>query len=100
MKIKKNSCKRAVQMSLFPDRLDSAYLIAQGSPRKAFYRIWIEKSGGRIVVMKESGAKGRVLDRRCWPMENEDEARKLFDRQLKSKTNSERKSPRIYRLVE
>lgn len=91
---------RQVQMSLFTVKLDFAYLVAQESPKKAFYKIWIEETEGFFEVVKESGAKGRVLDRRRWPMKNEDEARKLFDRQVRYKTNPKRKSPRVYQMLE
>ena len=86
------------QLSIFPEIVCSAYLVAE-SPKSAFYRIWIEADAGIYTVLKESGIKGRVLDKRAWPHETLDQARKLFDRQIKSKTNPERKSPRKYTMV-
>jgi hypothetical protein len=86
------------QLSIFPEIVCSAYLVAE-SPKSAFYRIWIEADAGIYTVLKESGIKGRVLDKRAWPHETLDQARKLFDRHIKSKTNQERKSPRKYTMV-
>ncbi len=91
---------RFKQLSLFPDQLCSAYLVAPDSPQKAFYRIWIERNACIYTVCKESGAKGRVLDKRSWPFEKFEEAQKLYDRRIKSKTNPDRKSPRKYQLIE
>jgi hypothetical protein len=76
----------------------SAYLVADSS-KSAFYRIWIEADAGIYTVLKESGIKGRVLDRRAWPQEIMDEAIKLFDRRIKAKTNPECKCPRKYTMV-
>ncbi|MGD8846165.1 MAG: hypothetical protein PVJ84_08005 [Desulfobacteraceae bacterium] len=50
-------------------------------------------------MRKESGVRDRVLDKRTWPFDTLDDARKLFDRRVKSKTNPQRKSSRIYTLV-
>jgi len=66
---------------------------------KAFYRIWIEDTDGKIKIVKESGAKGRVLDRRVWPYQDLQEAEKAYRRRIKAKTNPDRKSPRKYRLI-
>ena len=90
---------RQQQLSLFPDVIRSAHLVAAGSPKKAFYRIRIEVNAGLFSVFKESGAEGRVLDRRRWPVDTLDQAVKMFDRIIKAKTNPERKSPRKYRLI-
>jgi hypothetical protein len=51
------------QLSIFPEIVCSAYLVAE-SPKSAFYRIWIEADAGIYTVLKESGIKGRVLDKR------------------------------------
>jgi hypothetical protein len=88
------------QLNLFTRRLAMAHLMAVDSPRQAFYLIWIEETDGRIQVVKESGAGGKVLDRRCWACDNLEAAQKLFDRQVRYKTNPNRKSPRKYRLLE
>ncbi len=87
------------QLNLFTVRVDSAYLVAADSPRKAFYRIWIEDTGGHYNVVKESGAKGRVLDRRVWPCQDIQEAEKAYHRRIRAKTNPDRKSPRKYQLI-
>ena len=87
------------QISLFPDILCSAFLVAAESPKNAFYRIWIESNAGVYSVCKESGGNDKVLDRRVWPFDNINEARKLFERQVRYKTNPDRKSPRKYIVV-
>lgn len=89
----------AQQLSLFPYIIRSAHLAASDSPKKAFYRLWIKANAGLFAVLKESGANGRVLDRRRWPVETFDPAVKMVDRIITSKTNPERKSPRKYRLI-
>ena len=87
------STEKFRQLSLFPDIVCSAFLLAADSPKCAFYRIWVEANAGSYAVFKESGIKGRVLDKRAWRYENLDEARKLFERRIRSKTNPERKCP-------
>lgn len=87
----------ALQLSLFPEIVESAYLVAVDNPRDTFYRIWIEENAGAYSVVKESGSKGRVLDKRVWPMDGYEQAKRLFDCKVKAKTNSERKSLRKYR---
>lgn len=91
--------KKHEQLNLFSQKLKHAFLVARDSPRQAFYRIWIERNVGEVRIVKESGIKGRVLDRRCWPAESLDAAIELFHRRIKAKTNPDRKSPRKYQLV-
>jgi hypothetical protein len=104
MEIMKESIKKIqrlkhIQLGLFPEKICSAHLVATDSPKKAFYRIWIESDAGVFTVRKESGAKDTVLDRRAWSFGSLDAAEKLYDRRIKAKTNQERKSPRKYALV-
>jgi hypothetical protein len=87
------------QLKLFTQKLNSAFLVAADSPRRAFYRIWIEDTAGKIRLVKESGVRGRVLDRRIWPFTDFQEAEKAYQRRIKAKTNPDRKSPRKYRLI-
>jgi hypothetical protein len=88
------------QLNLFTVKVNSALLVAPDSPRRAFYRIWIEDADGKISVVKESGVRDRVLDRRIWPFAEFEEAEKAYQRRIKAKTNPERKSPRKYRLIQ
>ena len=88
-----------VQRSLFPEIICSAYLVATESPKVAYYRIWVEFDAGVFTVRKESGIRDRALDRRAWPFEALDDARKMFDRRIRAKTNPERKCPRKYTMV-
>ena len=95
----RGKCK---QLSLFPQKLCSAQLVAADSPRSAFYRIWIADHNGIYWLIKESGIKGlkgRVLDKRSWPFDNFEAAEKVFNRRIKEKTDPERKSPRKYKLI-
>jgi hypothetical protein len=87
------------QLNLFTVKINFAHLVAPSSPRCAFYRIWIEDTDGVIRVVKESGVKGRVLDRRIWPYADFEAAEKDYQRRIKSKTNPDRKSPRKYQLI-
>lgn len=87
------------QIDLFTQKLESADLVAIDNPRKAFYKIWIEKALDNYKIVKESGIKGRVLDRRSWPCHDLEEAEKGFRRRINAKTNPDRKSPRIYQLI-
>ena len=66
------------QLNLFTAKMKSALLVALDSPRRAFYRIWIEDTDGQVQVVKESGVKGSVLDRRIWPFTDFTEAEKAY----------------------
>ena len=87
------------QVSLFPDILCSAYLLAPDSPKSAFYRIWIESDDGVFTVCKESGGKDKVLDQRVWPFDSLEEARKLFDRRVRDQTQPQGIYPPPYIFV-
>jgi predicted RNA-binding protein YlxR (DUF448 family) len=87
------------QLNLFTETICTAYLEACDSPKKAFYRIWIEDTEGTIRIVKESGIRGRVLDRSCWLCGNREEAEKAYQRRIAQKINPERSSPRKYRLI-
>ena len=77
-----------VQQALFPQIVCHSHLLAENSPKKAFYKIWIEGAGeGIFLVRKESGAKDKVLDRRCWQFDNLDDAKKSYSSRVKYKTN-------------
>jgi hypothetical protein len=43
------------QLSLFPQKLCSAHLVAADSPKSAFYRMWIADYNGIYLLIKESG---------------------------------------------
>ena len=90
---------KARQLSLFPEIICSAYLVATESPKSAFYRIWIEVNAGVYFVVKESGTKDYVLDKRAWSFDNEEAAKVFYDRRIKDKTNHHRKRVRKYTLV-
>ena len=81
------------QLNLFTKKIRSVYLLAWCSPRKAFYRIWIKAGDGEYSVVKKSGVKGLVLDRRSWPASDLVEAQAMFQRRVRAKTNPECKSP-------
>jgi hypothetical protein len=69
------------------------------SPRKAFYYLFLfEKKEGGYLIEKNSGAAGRVLDRRWWDKPSMQETERMFRSIIKEKTNPARKSPRHYRI--
>lgn len=84
------------QLHLFPTVLRMIELEAD-SPKKAFYRLMIEECQGAWSVIKESGAAGKVLDRRRWVMESAEKAVAKYDRILRDKLNPTRGSPRKYK---
>ncbi|MBF0549878.1 MAG: hypothetical protein HQK60_05030 [Deltaproteobacteria bacterium] len=89
-----------VQLILIPPRqIRRADLVASGSPKRAFYRLWIEKQEGRFCVHKESGASGKVLHRQVWCFTSFQTAEGFFLRRIKDKTNPQRHSPRKYSLI-
>ena len=75
-----------------------AHLVAVNHPRPTYYKIWLEKWAGRYRVRKQSGVEGWKPDKRAWEYDSLEKAEKVFDRTIKTKTNSSRKSKRIYRL--
>ncbi|MFZ2634265.1 MAG: hypothetical protein WA081_17765 [Desulfosalsimonadaceae bacterium] len=79
--------------------LKKAHLFAPESPKQAFYNIWLSQASDKFKVLKESGARAVVLDRRSWEFENLEAAEKFYNQQIKHKTNPSRKSPRKYKLV-
>lgn len=84
------------QLHLFPTILKMIELKAD-SPKRAFYRLMIEECQGAWAVVKESGAAGKVLDRRRWVMESAEKAVAKYDRILRDKLNPCRGSPRKYK---
>lgn len=83
------------QMHLFPTIIKSIYLEAD-SAKNAYYYIRIEEYMGVYCVIKESGANGKMLDRRKWPMDNYAKAMEFYKKKLKQKFDPRRKT-RIYR---
>lgn len=79
--------------------LQRAELVAPGSRRQAFYRIWIEPAAAGFRVAKESGAAGRILHRQSWDFLRIEEAEALFARRIREKTDPARKRARTYRLI-
>lgn len=84
------------QLHLFPTILKMIELEAD-SPKKAFYRLMVEETMGIWAVVKESGANGKVLDRRRWTMESAEKAVARYERILRDKLNPNRGSPRKYK---
>lgn len=78
--------------------LKNAHLVVTGTPRQTFYSIWIEDYYGTFRVLKVSGARGKVWDKRVWEFSTFDEAEALFTRRIKEKTNPGRHSPRKYSI--
>jgi hypothetical protein len=85
------------QLSLFPNivrRID----LKSNSPRKAWWRLMIQEYRGKYTLIKESGIKTGLLDRRKWKVKNYEKALKLFEKKVKSKLNPNRKK-RVYRVA-
>ncbi len=86
-----------IQLNLFkPVSIKEVCLIVPHSPGQTFYNIRLEVYGGKYLVKKESGTRGKIWDRRLWTFESFDQAKKYFERRIKEKTNRNRKSPRKY----
>lgn len=85
-----------MQLHLFPTILKMIELEAD-SPKKAFYRLMVEETMGIWAVVKESGANGKVLDRRRWVMESAEKSVAKYEKILRDKLNPNRGSPRKYR---
>ena len=86
------------QLDLFtPTIIKEAHLEAE-SPRKAFYDLWLEMVHGDYFIRKESGAGGKVRDRRLWSYRTVEAAEKAFNRIVREKTRKGRKSARVYRV--
>lgn len=84
------------QLHLFPTILRMIELEAD-SPKRAFYRLMIEEHQGDWAVIKESGAAGKVLDRRRWAMESAEKAVAKYEKILRDKLDPARGSPRKYK---
>ncbi len=81
-----------------PKVLKNAHLVVAGTPRQTFYSIWIEDFYGTFRVLKVSGARGKVWDKRAWEFSTLDEAEALFTRRVREKTDPGRRSPRKYSI--
>lgn len=86
-----------MQLDLFDDTiLESVELIAD-SPKRAFWRLRLIVCQGEYRLEKESGAAGKILDRRVWHQNDRATAEKTYRRKIKAKMNPARGSPRKYR---
>ncbi|MFZ0927188.1 MAG: hypothetical protein WAN11_01215 [Syntrophobacteraceae bacterium] len=88
-----------IQLEAFGPRvLKNAHLVVLNTPRKTFYSIRIEVDRETFRVLKVSGARGKVWDKRVWEFSTLDEAEALFTRRIREKTNPGRRSPRKYSI--
>ncbi len=87
-----------MQLQLFPNEIMMVFLQSD-SPKKAWWRLTLIEHNECYALIKESGIKGRMLDRRMWPMRSAEKAKKMFDRKVKEKLNPSRKSPRKYEIT-
>lgn len=84
-----------MQLQLFERNIIyDVYLVAD-SKKQAFYRLRLVYDGIKYFVEKESGAGGRVLDRRQWHQPDQERAGLVFARKLAAKLK-DGKSPRQY----
>lgn len=80
--------------------IKQAFLESQNSPRCAFYRLFLfELENDGYLVLKKSGAAGRVLNERSWPFKTLEEAEKLFAGKIRQKTSPHLKSRRRHYQV-
>lgn len=80
--------------------LRKIYLQDEHSPKKAFYTLSLLETNQGYLIQKESGASGKILDRRSWPKPSRSEAEKMFLSIIRRKTNPRRKSPRHYQITD
>lgn len=80
--------------------LKMIHLQDEHSPKKAFYTLAIVESDQGFLVQKESGASGKILDRRTWSKPSRSEAEKMFLSIIRRKTNPRRKSARHYQITD
>lgn len=81
-------------------QLRKIHLQDEHSPKKAFYTLCILETDQGFLVQKESGASGKILDRRTWSKPSRSEAEKMFLSIIRRKTNPRRKSPRHYQITD
>lgn len=74
------------------------YLVAD-SKKQAFYRLMMVYDGIKYFVEKESGAAGKILDRRQWPQPDREKAGLVFARKLAEKLKVGRKRQYFLRKV-
>lgn len=76
------------------------HLQDEHSPKKAFYTLYLLETEEGYMVRKESGASGKILDRRSWSKPSLSEADKMFLSIIRRKTNPTRKASRHYQIAE
>ncbi|MBF0230048.1 MAG: hypothetical protein HQK63_10775 [Desulfamplus sp.] len=84
------------QKDLFKYLVEQVSLYVPDSPRKTFYKLYLEFEFNNYVIRKESGIGCKVLDRRVWSYESFEKAEKSFNKRIHQKTRPDRKSSRKY----
>lgn len=85
------------QLELFESEvLRFDHLVAPGSPKQAYYKLWLEIRRGRPAVRKESGTRSHRLNERTWPFESLEEAENFYRKKIEEKTSRTRKKTRHY----
>ena len=91
--------QRPIQLNLFESTiLNSEHLLADESPRGAFYRIWLIQDKASFTVKKESGTQTKKLDTREWVFDQKESAEKFYNQKVRQKTNPNRKN-RKYKII-
>lgn len=88
-----------MQLKLFDRNVIFDITLLADSRKHAFYRLMLILENGEYSVKKESGANGKVLDRRSWNQPDREKAGLFFARKLASKLK-DGKSPRQYFILE
>lgn len=84
-----------MQLMMFERNIIFDVELRAQSKKQAFYRLSLVLENGEYSVEKESGASGKILDRRKWTQRDRERAGLFFARKLATKLKSG-KSPRQY----
>ncbi len=84
------------QKDLFKYLVEQVSLYVPDSPRKAFYRLYLEFEFNNYIIRKESGIGSKVLNRRVWTYESFEKAEKSFNNRIHQKIRPDRKCSRRY----
>lgn len=88
-----------MQLKLFERNVIFDVTLNADSKKQAFYRLTMVLDCGKYYVEKESGAAGKILDRRQWPQPDRERAGLVFARKLAAKLKSGRERQYFLRKV-
>lgn len=88
--------RKYFKKDLFKSLIEQVSLYVPDSPRKTFYRLYLEFEFNNYIIRKKSRISSKVLDRRVWTFESFEKAEKSFNTRIHQKTRLDRKSSRKY----